>query len=746
MVGHWNCLSLTDVRKSEFGEYLRLKSPDIVSLNEVKLDEHKANASLNFPGYVSVFKVRKNNPNNGGGVALLIRDTINFVRLSEFDIFDCELIGIDVFLPRKTFSLFTLYNPPDKKLSLDLFQAIEAKDKDWMVIGDLNSKLVSIGCNADNNNGKVLDEVLWSCRAHLINNKEPTFHRVRDNYTEILDLCVCSTGISLLIDSFEVEYKWDMDSDHYPICVSLDLAPNNRARSEKDNRYNLSRANWALFGSLLNCNPDEEILADVNKLNLFIVVEMLRAAERSIPKLSNRPFGKTLPKEIRELIKERNKARKKSTKSKRTTDVALQLSCKKHYNYLSRRVKAAIGEHKNKLWTQFLEKAGKNPVSSRPFWQRVNALRSNKSASRIPCLLQGVTDIEGKKKTAVIEKDEEKAEIFRRLLSDRFAGANDMRFNSQHKVQIEESVRAYVRDTDEARREFEPVSMNELLENVKRLKTRSAPGKDGVCNVMLKNLPPDFLELIRKLCNLTLKEGKIPNAWKESQITMIPKGSKVASDPNNYRPISLLSCLGKLVERIVAQRLVAFLEKKKIIIKQQSGFRTGRRTTDNLAFLTQKISESILRKSRKVVALSFDIQAAFDTVWHMGLISKLISCQVPAYIILWVFAFLGNRSFVVKVNNFISSKSPILAGVPQGSSLSPILFSVFINDIPTRYVNNVAHSLLFADDLLTFFTFRKTGNVANLIKNYLKEIETWLSLWRLKMAPSKCSYTIFFGK
>ena len=114
---------------------------------------------------------------------------------------------------------------------------------------------------------------------------------------------------------------------------------------------------------------------------------------------------------------------------------------------------------------------------------------------------------------------------------------------------------------------------------------------------------------------------------------MIPK-KQPASDPNNYRPISLLSCLSKLIERIVAQRLAKYLEENKILLSQQSGFRERRRTTDNLVYHTQKTLEAFNKKVN-VLSLSFDIQAAFDAVWHDGLIFKMQKFGIPSYIVEW---------------------------------------------------------------------------------------------------------------
>jgi len=168
-----------------------------------------------------------------------------------------------------------------------------------------------------------------------------------------------------------------------------------------------------------------------------------------------------------------------------------------------------------------------------------------------------------------------------------------------------------------------------------------------------------------------------------------------------------------------------------------------------LVFHSQKILESY-RNKKKVLSLSFDIQAAFDAVWHNGLLFKLRKLGVPGYITRWTTRFLENRSFDVRVGDSVSGRSPIVTGVPQGSSISPILFSVFINDIPSRSSRDDAYSLLFADDLTVFFIFGSTKikdeNICNRVQTYLKEVEEWLCKWRMKMAPSKCNHTIFSQK
>jgi hypothetical protein len=139
----------------------------------------------------------------------------------------------------------------------------------------------------------------------------------------------------------------------------------------------------------------------------------------------------------------------------------------------------------------------------------------------------------------------------------------------------------------------------------------------------------------------------------------------------------------------------------------------------------------------------FDISKAFDKVWHNGLMYKLIKLKCPLYLIEWIKAFLKNRCFFVKINSHLSLLAAILASVPQGSSLSPLLFSLFINDIPKRDISNCSGSLLYADDLVSMFMYDERGNIEQIINKYLKLIEMWLKKWKLKMSATKYSFIIF---
>jgi len=124
----------------------------------------------------------------------------------------------------------------------------------------------------------------------------------------------------------------------------------------------------------------------------------------------------------------------------------------------------------------------------------------------------------------------------------------------------------------------------------------------------------------------------------------------------------------------------------------------------------------------------------------------MVNLKFPQYLINWLSEFLRNRKFRVKCEEYISECFDIAAGVPQGAVLSPILFAIFINDIPLLNKKNKDYGLLFADDLVTLNIFKKFGNIEKHINKYLKQLEICLSKWRLKMAPQKCNYLVFSKK
>lgn len=554
------------------------------------------------------------------------------------------------------------------------------------------------------------------------------------------DWIIISPNMASKFINFKVDYEFSANSDHYPLIVNFKIGNKKNENNENSTQittketqayinFDFSRADWDLYKKYLNETKFSAKEENIAILNSQITSSILNARNSSIP-LKNAPISSynnpkeiELPKYIMDMIK----FRKKLKSQIRKTIFVNTLQLKQDFNAINKTIREEIKAFKSNKWELFLKQQGKNPISSSKFWRKIKFEKSNSS---IPTLIYNNT---------TISTNEEKANTFACLLKDTFSETSNSNFNDKFKQKVEVEIK---KKLDEPMNNFEIFTIEELNEAIKELNCKLTSGIDGVSNLLLKKLPLNFRLNLLHLFNQTIIQSKIPEPWKVSIITMIPKKQVNSKNPKDYRPISLTSCLAKLCERIIANRIKKILKQKKIIIKQQSGFRHQRQTKDNIFQIIQKTNESFIRK-KKVLSIFFDISQAFDKVWHASLIKKLFDLKIPNYIIKWLYNYLSNRSFRVKVGEFTSISFKIETGVPQGAVLSPLLFSVYINDIPIVNKKNKSYSLLFADDLASYFIFKKNGQINSIINKYLKNLEQWLINWRMTIQSKKCNFMVF---
>ena len=731
-VCQFNCFSFNS-RSEQVREFMLRNDIDFLAVNELKVSEERSN--MLFQSYKNHFnfvtKCRPKRSDSGGGVALIFKKNIVYQELSCFDFLNLELVAVEAETNIGTVAIVAYYNPPSSLLSKTLFLELENKFKNFIVCGDFNAHSTSLGQAKTNRSGRVLEEVLACTNMLILNDDKPTYFSFADSTRSArLDLILASPSVEAANAECIVLEKELLQSDHAPVLALFNLNKNVLRNVENTaQNFNFSLADWPLFKRLLtSLDPPAEVMDDVEGLAAFLHESIIGAAEKSIPLKSKRFFSKVLPKNILEFIKLQNKAFWRWRKTGSPYDKEILEDYKKI-------IKSEIIKFRSNEWLKFLEfvkTRDRNLVSSSPFWKRINQFRSKPTCNEIPKLV--FENVEYK-------SSEDMANLFGSTLSKTFSDQNDARFDSIHKTTVENFVKEKLDNKNLA--SVPLFTIGEVKSVLKKIKTRAAPGEDRISNTMLKQLPECCLNLILRLANLTIARSQVPEAWKSARIRMIPK-KKMSTNPADFRPISLTSCLGKLVERLIALRINEFLKRNNLIIKQQSGFREHRRTSDNLVFLTQKIKESFI-KSKKVCAIFFDISKAFDSVWHNGLIYKLFKIGLPDYLFYWVVDFLRIRSFVVLVNGAESCRYVILGGVPQGATISPLIFCIYINDVPITSIPNTSEGLLFADDLTSLFIYDDARKIEKLLSDYMKEFEDWLSKWRLKAHPNKCSYTIFVG-
>ena len=231
---------------------------------------------------------------------------------------------------------------------------------------------------------------------------------------------------------------------------------------------------------------------------------------------------------------------------------------------------------------------------------------------------------------------------------------------------------------------------SEVESTLRPLKTGKAAGSDSVNNIILKELAPPLSSSMSDLFNFSLASGKVPASWKQANVTPIFKKDN-PSDVVNYRPISLLNTIGKVLEKIIHKHVYNFFHEHHVVTTLQSGFVPGDSTVNQLADVYNTFCKA-LDGGKEVRTIFCDISHAFDRMWHKGLVYKRKAAGISGSLLCWLTDSLDNRKQRVVLPGGISDWTDIKAGAPQGSILEPLLFLLYINDI-VEYIQYLSHYL-----------------------------------------------------
>ncbi|CAG9138035.1 unnamed protein product [Plutella xylostella] len=275
-------------------------------------------------------------------------------------------------------------------------------------------------------------------------------------------------------------------------------------------------------------------------------------------------------------------------------------------------------------------------------------------------------------------------------------------------------------------------SPKEIVQQIYRLENGKSPGFDKIDKKILTELPRKGIIYLTALFNAVIRTGYFPSVWKIAEITMIHKDGKPPNEITSYRPISLLPVVSKLFEKVILRRITPVLTERSVIPKHQFGFRKQHATTEQVHRVCSTI-RCALEEKEYCAAAFLDVQQAFDRVWHTGLLCK-IKMLLPHSFFHIIKSYIEDRIFYVKEEDSMSQFYEINAGVPQGSVLGPILYSIFTSDLPQSKGVTTA---TYADDTAILASNKIPEKASLNLQESLNDIHKWLEKWRIRASATK---------
>ena len=575
---------------------------------------------------------------------------------------------LEIFLTNsKSFLVGNIYRHPNETISWNeqfenyLEKVLEC-EKEVYLLGDFNRDLMQ-----DNIKQSWLEYMETFGLFQFI--KVPT--RVTDQSATLIDHVYSNTHTNILMTTVPQVGL----SDHFPIFISRKT---NGSYSLKSTHYTISYRSFKNFDENKFINDLQSTPWDVIKIfdDVNDIVETWSTlfcdiVDKHLPLRKHRVKRKQQPKWLTANIIDAFKTR----------DRFKSVNSEEQYKIWRNKVNKMIKVSKKQQYSEIINENDKNPASVWKLFKELGASKSNIGNSILSLKIDDKT----------IENPSEIASEFNKFF---------VSVASKIKEPIMPSnFDRLTKFCDQNLRGSSPFSIpnieyDKVEKYLRNIDITKATGADNIGPRLLKLAAPYISESLTFICNQSIMNSTFPEKWKEGKVTPLHKNGP-KDDTNNYRPISVLPVLSKLLEKHVHDSLMFYLSSNNLLHSTQSGFRPNHSCETALLQMTNKCLGAI-NNNEMVGMVMIDFRKAFDLVDHTLLLKKLKYYKISEETISWFSSYLLKRKQKVFVNNTLSDSEDIICGVPQGSILGPLLFLIFINDLPL-YIDNVLTDL-YADD------------------------------------------------
>lgn len=699
----WNANGMMN-KTHDLDQYIKKEKPGWILITETHLrNERKPPKIMNYR------TIHKNRRERGGGVAMYIHETINFQEI-EVRTQNVEAIAAKC----GDIVICCCYNKPSLNLDPDELEEIFAHQR-ILVAGDFNAKHQAWGNTTTNTSGRTLLRYT-NDNGLTINAPDEATHIPSNAGTEsTIDIIVTkNTPVT------KVEAINELSSDHLPVTFEMRCQLDYEERERKAG-YNYTAAKWKEYRRSINeklqMTREFQSEADINNKVIQITKIINEAAEEHVPKTKQNE--QNIPQEIQEIIKYRNRTRRQFQRH-RTQEYQERL------RELNAEINTRIWSYKEEQWHQRI-----NKIQNR----RQNVWKLIKNRKRGPNEIPTLK-LNGREYTTTDEKIN--------LIAQQYVETTQMTLNLSDITtrRLVERTCNNIRNASQNTPNEEQTSPREIKGIINKMRPHKAPGDDNIQPILLKNLPKKMTVQLYYIYKECMNKQTFPEAWKNARIIPLKKPGKKKDQPSSYRPISLLPVLGKILERIIHNRLQKHLEENKTIIPEQFAFGKAKNAELQAARVVNEAKENF-NKNKYTSFTTLDIEKAYDTVWRDGLSYKLEAINTPMYIQKLVISYIKDRTVQVTHKSKVSTKVTTAAGLPQGSVISPTLFNIFINDIPK---NDQTQLALFADDTAVMASSTKEGKCREYAQRHLEEITEYFKKWKLQINAEKTKTITFSQK
>src|SRR3982075_990106 len=491
-----------------------------------------------------------------------------------------------------------------------------------------------------------------------------------------IDLVFITRALQNRIIKCQVREDLEHGSDHYPIALEFTLNPIYATPTPQRNWKKMDHGEIATQAQSLNL-PLLNSVEAIEQYTSYLLTFITNIIEKIPFKKRSKEATPWWNQEVEEAVKLERSARRRWRNSGENTH-------REEWQEAGKEKRKCIAQAKRKQFREAIaEAAESNNIWKLAKWGRTKA----HLPPELPIMPVLTTP------TSTAHTIQEKAEALKqRFYPNIKVDLSDIRDTSL----FDESFPLNTLEIDHV------ATKKEVIRVLKRLRLFKAPGRDGIPNGLLKAMGPKLAQVITNLTTACWRLEYYPRKFKEACTIVLQKPGKPSySDPGAWRPIALLSTIGKVIEALTAQRLSKAAEEYHLLPKTQMGGRKNRSTETALELLTEQIHTLWPSKKHVATLLSIDISGAFDTVNHIRLLEILRKKGLPPWIVRWIRAFLKNRSTTLVIQNQETALFEIDARVPQGSPLFPILFLFYnaalieISNQPQRSLSSIG----FADDI-----------------------------------------------